>query len=102
MPNALQTPLHAVLHQEWLLQQQGQSVQSLTHEQKQLVFTAAIRNAMAAGGCCASRAGYAGACLGMWLGMCAVPDGWLKQYDAADKVVQWARQICILRGAADV
>lgn len=100
MPNALQTPLHTVLHQEWLLKQQSQDVQLLAKEQKQSVYVAAIRDAMAAGGCCASRSGYAGACLGMWLGGSAVPESWLKQYAAADKVLKWSRQICTSRGGA--
>eukprot|EP00878_Enallax_costatus_P026811 GHUV01028811.1.p1 GENE.GHUV01028811.1~~GHUV01028811.1.p1 ORF type:complete len:145 (-),score=60.77 GHUV01028811.1:363-797(-) len=103
MPNALQTPLHAVLHQEWLLAQQGYNMQSLNVLQKQQVLVAAIRDAMAAGGCCASRASYAGACLGMWLGRDAVPQDWLQLYNAAGNVQQWAQQVCSSRaaGAAD-
>jgi hypothetical protein len=105
MPNALQTPLHTVLHQEWLLQQQPPAQQTDTggmqalHEQdKQQVFMAAIRDALAAGGCSASRCSYAGALLGAWLGPSAVPDYWIARYDSSDNVRTWMDQICNCRG----
>lgn len=99
MPNALQTPLHTVLHQEWLLQQQGLGYSVLSTQQKQHVYVAAIRGALAAGGCCASRAGYAGACLGMMLGVDAVPEAWLERSSAGNDVQKWAQQICDSRSA---
>eukprot|EP00775_Hariotina_reticulata_P011315 gene11315-11465_t len=103
MPNALQTPLHTVMHQEWLLQQRPQQqmdigdVQAMGDLSKQQVFVAAIRDALAAGGCSASRCSYAGALLGAWLGPHAVPDCWLAKYGSADRVRTWAEQICRCR-----
>jgi ADP-ribosylglycohydrolase len=111
MPNALQTPIHAVLHHEWLAAQQQQEQQGsgtatsnalhgLSLEAKQGVFVAAIREVMLAGGCCASRASYAGACLGALLGREAVPDSWVQRCDAGDKVQQWAAAVCGARDGA--
>jgi hypothetical protein len=66
MRNALQTPMHAVLHHEWLVAQQQQQHQQqqdgsssalhgLCLEAKQRVFVTALREVMLAGG--AVRAG---------------------------------------------
>jgi ADP-ribosylglycohydrolase len=109
MPNALQTPIHAVIHHEWLTaqqQQQGEAssstsaLHSLTLQKKQDVFVTAIRDVMLAGGCCASRASYAGACLGALLGPEAVPASWLQRCDAGENVLQWAAVVCAARDRA--
>lgn len=112
LPNSCQTPLHAVLHYEqiWLQQHQqegagaagrvdGQVVQqqSLQQEQKQQILVGAVRDALAAGGCCASRASYVGACMGGLLGAEAVPAEWLQKYEAAERVLGWADAVCSSR-----
>jgi ADP-ribosylglycohydrolase len=103
-----------VLHHEWLTaQQQGQQQQqegevstgasalhSLSLEQKQGVFVTSLREVMLAGGCCASRASYAGACLGALLGAEAVPESWLQRCDAGSRVQQWAAAVCGAREGA--
>jgi ADP-ribosylglycohydrolase len=111
MPNALQTPIHAVIHHEWLAKQQQQqgeasssasasALHSSSVAQKQDVFVAALREVMLAGGCCASRASYAGACLGALLGPEAVPASWLQRCDAGENVLQWAAAVCGAREGA--
>jgi ADP-ribosylglycohydrolase len=105
LPNSAQTPLHAVLHQEWLLAQQGGGncggmLSLQAPADKQRVFAAAVRDALAAGGCCASRAGYAGACLGAMLGGDAVPRAWLDSYEAAGRVQELSEALCDAREAA--
>ncbi|WIA13004.1 hypothetical protein OEZ85_006614 [Tetradesmus obliquus] len=112
MPNALQTPIHAVLHHEWLAAQQQQQQQQadrstagsplhgLSMEAKQRIFVAAIREVMLAGGCCASRASYAGACLGAVLGAEAVPQSWVRRCDAGSDVQAWAAAVCGAREVA--
>jgi hypothetical protein len=112
LPNSCQTPLHAVLHYEqiWLQQQQqqqgaggagrvdGQVVQQQRlQEQKQQIFIAAVRDALAAGGCCASRASFVGACMGGLLGADAMPAGWLQKYEAGELVLSWADAVCSSR-----
>ncbi|KAF6260730.1 ADP-ribosylation/Crystallin J1 [Scenedesmus sp. NREL 46B-D3] len=104
MPNALQTPIHAVLHHEWLAARQqdgaGTAAHGLTVEARQGMFVAALRDVMLAGGCCASRASYAGACLGALLGPEAVPASWVQRCDAGAKVQQWAAAVCAARSGA--
>jgi ADP-ribosylglycohydrolase len=108
MPNALQTPIHAVLHHEWLAAQQQQqqhngsssALHGLSLEAKRGVFVAALREVMLAGGCCASRASYAGACLGALLGAEAVPESWVQRCDVGGNVQQWAAAVCGSRAEA--
>lgn len=106
MPNALQTPVQAVLHHEWLTQQRlgqddlgGLLLSSLPEEAKQEVFVAAVRDVLASGGCCASRASFAGACLGALLGPEGVPDDWVSRSDAGEKVKHWAHMVCSARSS---
>lgn len=100
LPNSCQTPLHAVLHYE----QQWQQLQQQQHEEqehqqvvKQQVLVAAVRDALRAGGCCASRAGYVGACLGALFGVEAVPAAWLQKHESAGAVQAWAGEVCSSR-----
>lgn len=91
MPNAAATPLHAALHHEWLMRNGGGGGGDA-------VFAAAIRDAMAAGGCCASRAAFAGACLGALLGPGAVPASWAAKYDLDGEVRELCEAINRVRG----
>lgn len=106
LPNSCQTPLHAVLHYEQRWQQQLQQQGAVagdgdngqrTRQLKQQLVTDAVRDALAAGGCCASRASFVGACMGALLGVEAVPAGWLQKYEAIDAVQQWASTVCEAR-----
>jgi len=108
LPNSCQTPLHAVLYheQQWLQQQQQQHgcdcVSATLHseqsaEVKQQLLVAAVRDALAAGGCCASRSSFVGACMGALLGVDAVPDDWLGKYKAAARVQAWTDGVCSSR-----
>lgn len=108
LPNSCQTPLHAVLHHmhKWQQQQQqqsgeggdggcGGSASQEKKEAKQQVLVAAVRDALAAGGCCASRASYVGACMGAVLGLDALPEEWLHtKYEASGRVCSWADAVC--------
>lgn len=104
MPNAACTPLHAVLHREHLVTtgsgddvvSNGSAAGSV--EAKQAFYTAAIRDALAAGGCCASRAGFAGACLGALLGPDCVPPAWAARADAAGEAASCFEAISAARG----
>jgi hypothetical protein len=93
MPNAALTPLHAALHQEWLAQRRGGAAGG------EAAFVDGIRGALAAGGCCASRAGFAGACLGAMLGPGAVPAGWRARCGTAAEVKELFGAISAARGA---
>jgi hypothetical protein len=97
MPNAAVTPLHAVLHHEWLRAQSGVSG-PVAPEAAEAMYQAAIRDALASGGCCASRAGVAGACLGALLGPGAVPAAWRDQAATAQEV---ANMCTLIRCARD-
>jgi hypothetical protein len=101
LPNSCQTPLHAVLfyEQQWQQQlRQQQQEQDGQQDLKQQVLVAAVRDALRAGGCCASRAGFVGACLGALLGAEAVPAAWLHKYESAVAVQAWAGDVCSRRG----
>lgn len=67
--------------------------------EEEAAYTAAIRDALAAGGCCASRAGFAGALLGARLGPGAVPAGWLARMEAGQEVARLFDQLHAARGA---
>eukprot|EP00879_Flechtneria_rotunda_P019099 GHRR01020054.1.p1 GENE.GHRR01020054.1~~GHRR01020054.1.p1 ORF type:complete len:149 (+),score=59.54 GHRR01020054.1:2671-3117(+) len=69
----------------------------LEQRQKQQLFVVVVRDALTVGGCCASRASFAGACLGALVGPEAMRQSWLMRYDAPSKVQQWAQQICQTR-----
>lgn len=99
LPNSCQTPLHAVLHyeQQWQQLKQQQEEQEERQDVKQRVLVAAVRDALRAGGCCASRAGFVGACLGALLGVDAVPAAWLQKYESAEAVQAWAGEVCSSR-----
>lgn len=102
LPNSCQTPLHAVLQYEQQWQQQQQGCESAKDEgataaAKQRVLVAAVRDALASGGCCASRASFVGACMGALLGVDALPAEWLRKHEAADQVQAWAREVCSCR-----
>lgn len=101
MPNACQTPLHIVLHAEWQLRQRGCSDErALPPLGRQQVYMAGIKGALAGGGCCASRAAFAGACLGAWLGPEAVPEAWALRCSSIQAVRAHADAICSARGAS--
>jgi hypothetical protein len=118
LPNSCQTPLHAVLYHErkWQQQQQqmdgsadqgqggldGESEQRGSggrdlQDRKQQVLVAAVRDALAAGGCCASRAGFVGACMGALLGAEAVPADWAQKHEVHGSVLRWADLVCSSR-----
>jgi ADP-ribosylglycohydrolase len=97
MPNAAVTPLHVVLHHEWLREQSG-SAGAASPEEAEAMYTAAIRDALAAGGCCASRAGVAGACLGALLGPAAVPAAWHAKTAVAQDVADMFALLRCARG----
>jgi ADP-ribosylglycohydrolase len=100
LPNSAQTPLHALLHAEWQLEQEQQQPASglaLDVQTKQNLYKSAVRDAMAAGGCCASRACFAGACLGAWLGPEAVPQAWAAKCAAWPEVKRQAEDVCAAR-----
>jgi ADP-ribosylglycohydrolase len=90
LPNSCQTPLHAVLHHEWRVSAQAGIQQQL--------LVAAVRDALAAGGCCASRAGFVGACIGAMQGVECVPPDWRRRYEAAAEVQRHADALCTARG----
>jgi hypothetical protein len=55
--------------------------------------------ALAAGGCCASRACYAGAGLAALCGLSSVPDSWRQRYSSFDEVEKAAVEVAVnLRG----
>lgn len=99
LPNSCQTPLHAVLHYEQQWQQLKQQQEGREEQQglKQQLLVAAVRDALRAGGCCASRAGFVGSCLGALLGVDAVPAAWLQKYESAEAVQAWAGEVCSSR-----
>ncbi|GLC50861.1 hypothetical protein PLESTB_000440000 [Pleodorina starrii] len=102
MPNALQTPLHVVMHVEYLAAQMQTEVEARQEREKETgaeggggggaaganggdpwvggspqlpaeAYTWGVRLAVREGGCCASRAAYVGACLGAMVA--AAPGG---------------------------
>ena len=126
MPNACQTPLHVILHCEWLSQQPidaglaaaanhtqctssssgssgavvtdaGTNISSSSSVGGQEVFVCAIRDALRAGGCCASRAGFAGALLGGLLGPSCLPQSWADRCSSYGEVEAAAELLCKLR-----
>jgi hypothetical protein len=116
MPNACQTPLHVVLHHEWLSQlpqgeggaaalATGDLTTSSNGDCKTLeggsgvqgVFVGALRDALRAGGCCASRAGFAGALLGALLGPDCLPQSWAGKCSSYAEVKDAAEVLCSLR-----
>jgi hypothetical protein len=76
---------------------QQQELAHLTDEQKQSVFVAGIRDALAGGGCCASRAGFAGALLGALLGPGCIPDTWSSRCSSWQEVQAAAEKVCAAR-----
>jgi hypothetical protein len=78
-------------------QHQQQQLGHLTDEQKQAVFVAGIRDALAGGGCCASRAGFAGALLGALLGQGCIPDTWSSRCSNWQEVQAAAQKVCAAR-----
>ena len=101
MPNACQTPIHGLLHAEWrLAQQQQQPRQELPASEKQQLFASAVCDALAGGGCCASRACFLGACLGAWLGPDAVPPAWQQKCSSWQSIAQQTTQLLMNRDAA--
>lgn len=104
MPNAALTPIHAALHQEWRLERlDGPGPGALEHasvEVRRAAYVAGIRGALAAGGCCASRAGFAGALLGALLGADAVPPEWRGKCATAGDAAAAFEHISAARGRA--
>ncbi|KAI8470947.1 MAG: ADP-ribosylation/Crystallin J1 [Monoraphidium minutum] len=97
MPNAGLTPLHAALHQEWLAAE-GRHASLDAAAAAEAAFVDGIEGALAAGGCCASRAGFAGACLGAALGGAAVPAAWRGKAGAAGEVAELFAALNAARG----
>ena len=114
MPNALTTPLHIVLHVEYLRTASSQDTArestetccvhdggqddavdgSLDH---QMWFKQGVRLALSEGGCCASRAAYVGACLGAMMGPGAVPDAWAHKSLLGGDTMAAAAELCRIR-----
>lgn len=77
MPNALTTPLHTLLHQEWLQAQRSDGTACSSSSETQdgafqlrpEAYVAGVCDAIRAGGCCSSRSGFAGACLAALTGV---------------------------------
>jgi len=114
LPNSLQTALHAALFYTHgvsfstkssslppslpsslapaavTAQQQQQQQQ---REEKQQLFKRAIRAAIREGGCCASRAGWVGACLGGWMGIECVPEEWRREVSGFDRIKEEVEEI---------
>lgn len=101
-PNSVQTPLHAVLHAEWCGASRGGSLCDLSLDERRNTFAAAIRGALEGGGCCASRAGFAGACLGALMGAEAIPATWVQRTHAAADVTTWTERLCKARDESDL
>lgn len=116
LPNSLQTALHAALFyahgRSWpspsslvplswttaaVCEQQQQQEQEQEQErdrrEKQALFKRTIRAAIREGGCCASRAGWVGACLGGWLGLECVPVEWRKEVNGFDQIRKEVEEI---------
>ena len=51
--------------------------------------------ALAAGGCCASRASYTGAGLAALCGLGGVPDSWRQRYSSYEEVEQAAAEVVV-------
>ena len=116
LPNSLQTAFHAALfYSEGIsfpralsslppsppssslptdaVIQQKQQQQQQQREEKQQLFKRAIRAAIREGGCCGSRAGWAGACLGGWMGIESVPEEWRREVSGFDKIKEEVEEI---------
>lgn len=65
-------------------------------------FERAVRACIMAGGCCASRASFVGACVGARLGVGAVPAGWIGQTLRGEEIARLAAELAAMRlaGAA--
>lgn len=115
MPNACQTPLHAVIHHEWLLignaseaaptcgSQEHVALDDCSqqgHDGHQAMYMRVIRDALRSGGCCASRASLAGACLGAALGPEAVPAEWCGKCNDYPEQGQLAKALCQARDSS--
>jgi hypothetical protein len=61
-------------------------------------FEAAVRACILAGGCCASRASFVGACVGARLGVAAVPQEWIAQTLRGEEVTRLAAELAAMRG----
>jgi len=100
MPNALTTPLHAVLHQE-ALAAAGRSAEGGAAGLPAAAYAAGVRDAIRAGGCCASRSGYAGACLAALTahsGGAALPADWAARCAGFGATAAAADALCGARG----
>lgn len=58
-------------------------------------YVEGIRMALSAGGCCASRSSFAGACLGALCGLEGVPDSWRAKYSASQEVAAAAEVLAV-------
>ena len=70
LPNLLQGAIHAVLTSE--------------------DYPSAIQKTIRAGGCCCSRAFFAGAMAGIKYGLDGIPHGWMDKTTNAEKVLEEA------------
>ena len=61
-------------------------------------FEVAVRACIMAGGCCASRASFVGACIGARLGVAAIPPAWLAQTLRGTEILSLATELVELRG----
>jgi hypothetical protein len=118
MPNALTTPLQAVMHVEHLARQHMAAAGSTSGAGSSTgwdagvasamgaCYEAGVRAAIAEGGCCASRAAYVGACLGALAGSGpgahlvgpGLPAAWCARYTAHGDVLAAALKLCDARG----
>mmetsp|Transcript_12716 Transcript_12716/g.24125 ORF Transcript_12716/g.24125 Transcript_12716/m.24125 type:complete len:96 (+) Transcript_12716:186-473(+) len=94
MPNALQTPVH-------LLCASGLGTPSTTTEaaaaSASQAFQDLVCDTILAGGCNASRAIFAGACFGAYLGADAVPSEWKSKAHSYQETLVLARQLAVSR-----
>lgn len=118
LPAALQTPLHVVLHLEGRLggardRVRGVRAGEALAEEASVragcgsgqptaaalgeLYAEGVRLALQAGGCCASRASFVGACLGALGGAEAVPEGWVARHGEGARVRREAEALCAAR-----
>ena len=113
LPNSFQTPLHAALfhthththtHNDTHLKPKQANTPTHTHIHthqeeeeetriKQNIYKQAIRAALREGGCCASRAGFTGACLGAIWGPECVPEEWKREVSGWERCVEMAEEL---------
>ena len=65
----------------------------------QQCYADAVRSCIHAGGCCASRASFVGACIGARMGVGAVPESWIARTLRGTEISKLAEELVVLRGS---